>query len=74
MQFLTNRNLEKLKSVFQAQKIDDIVAGSVTVQQLEHLGLVMGDAIAFLKEFQGEDSSSCYIHPNRRSTQRDTAN
>lgn len=70
MQFLTDRNLESLKSVFQAQKIDDIVAGSVTVQQLEHLGLVMGDAIAFLKEFQGEESSSCYSSKPKKYTER----
>lgn len=70
MLFLSNRNLENLKSVFQSQKIDDTVAQSVTVQQLEHLGLVMGDAIAFMKEFQGEGSSSSSSTRPKKYTER----
>ena len=58
LQFLTDRNLENLKSVFIAQKIDDGVAGSLSTQQLELLGLVMGNAVAFTREFGSEQSSS----------------
>ena len=70
MQFLSNRNLENLKSVFQAQKINDTVARSVTVQQLEHLGLVMGDAIAFMKEFQEGEASGYSISKPKKYTER----
>ena len=51
LQFLTERNLENLHDVFKLQKIDDNVAPNLTLKQLASLGLVMGDAIAFTKEF-----------------------
>ena len=51
LRFLTERNLENLHDVFKLQKIDDNVAPNLTLKQLASLGLVMGDAIAFTKEF-----------------------
>ena len=51
LRFLTERNLEVLHDVFKLQKIDDNVAPNLTLKQLASLGLVMGDAIAFTKEF-----------------------
>ena len=56
IKFLKERNLENLNEHFLVNKIDDKVAANLTRPQLESLGLVMGDALAFIAEFAGTSS------------------
>ena len=56
IKFLKDRNLENLNEHFLVNKIDDKVAPNLTRPQLESLGLVMGDALAFIAEFAGTSS------------------